>query len=166
MRCKLGGAVLKNRFILLVFSACLILLFTSCGKQEIKETVKPFEDISIDLVKSADFSNYTLRSEEKELGRTKTITEKRDVEEIVKYIKTISCTESTRKIKDADFEIRLIDNKGSYIYSIGVSKNQIFMYGGINSITFVYDYSDTKVIKELARIYKEMNYREIFIIGV
>lgn len=149
---------MKNRYILLVISACLILLFTGCAKQEIKQIVKPFENVSIDSAKSVEFSNYTLRSENKELGRTKTVTKKQDVEEIVRYIKTISGTKSTEKIKDANYEIRI--NDSGYIYSMGVSKNQFYTYEGMNSTTLVYDNIDTKVIKELIRIYNEMNYSE------
>jgi hypothetical protein len=155
---------LKNKYILILISSCLILLFIGCAKQEIKPIIKPFESITIDLAKSVEFSNYVLQSENKESGRIKIVTEKKDMESIVSYIKTIDCTESTRKIKDADYEIRLKDDMGDYIYSIGVSKNQIYMYqGGINSTTLVYDYNDTKVIKELIRVYKAMDYSEEFI---
>lgn len=152
---------MKNKYILLLISFCLILLFTGCTKQDNRPIIKPFESISIDLAKSVDFSNYKLQSEKKELGRTKTITEKNDMESIVSYIKTINCMESNRKMKDVDYEIRLKDDMGSYIFSIAVSKNQIYTYdGGVNSTILIYDYKDATVIKELARVYKEMNYSE------
>lgn len=155
---------MKNRYILFLISACLILLVTGCAKQDNKPIIKPLESIPIDLAKIVDFSNYALQSENKELGRTKIVTEKKDMESIVSYIKAINCIESNRKIKDADYEIRLKNDMGSYIYSIGVSKNQIYVYeGGISSTTLVYDYNDTKIIKELARVYKEMDYSEEFI---
>lgn len=146
---------------LLLISACLILLFTGCAKQNNKPILNPFESIPIGSAKSVDFSNYALQSENKELGRTKVVTEKKDMESILSYIKTIDCTESSQKIKGADYEIRIKNNIGSYIYSVGVSKNQIYMYeGGVNSSPLIYDYNDAEVVKELAKAYKEMNYNE------
>lgn len=147
-------------YILLVICACLILLFTGCAKQDIKQVVKPFDNIPVDLAKSVNLSDFTITSEMKESGRLKRVTEKQDMEILASYISTINCTESTRKIKDADFSIQLSDGIGNFIYTIGVSKNQIYMYKGINSTKFVYDYIDTNVIKELQRIYKTMNYKE------
>ena len=126
--------------------------------------VKPFENIPIASAKSVDFSNYTIRSENKELGRIKTVTEIQDMENIVKYIKTLSCTESTREVKDADYEIRLSDGKSGYMYSIQISKNLIYVYGaGTDPTISVHEYKDKRLIKELVRIYKEINYEEVLI---
>lgn len=160
----MGDLILKKSYILVVISALLILLITGCAKQEIKETVKPFENIPIASAKSVDFSNYTIRSEKKELGRIKTITGKQDMENIVKYIKTLICTKSNQKVKDFDYEIRLYDGLGSDMYSIQISKNQIFMYNdGKDTDISVYEYKDPKLVSELARVYKEINYKEVLI---
>ena len=149
---------------LLVISACLILLLPGCAKQEIKQTIKPFENIPINSAESIEFSNYTIRSENKELGRIKIVTKKQDMEKIVTYIKTLSCTKSTREIKDGDYSIRLSDGKGDFIYSLQVSKNQIYINGDdTNPITSLYDYKDAKIISELMKVYNEMNYKEVFI---
>lgn len=155
---------MKKRYTLLVISAWLILLLTACAKQEIKQMVTPFENIPIASGKSIEFSNYTIRSENKELGRTKTVTKKQDMENIVKYIKTLSCTESTQEVNDDDYDIRLRDDTGKYIYSIQVSKNQLCVYErGTDTAISMYDYKDTKLINELERVYKEINYKEVLI---
>lgn len=155
---------MKKKYILLVISTWLILLLTGCAKQEIKQIVKPLDNIPMASAKNIKFSNYTIRSENKELGRTKTVTEKQDMENIVKYIKTLSCTESTRKVKDSDYEIRLSNVTGDYMYSIQVSKNQLYVYGGgTDPDISVFDYKDPELIKELERVYKEINYKEILI---
>jgi len=155
---------LKKRYTLLVISAWLILLLTACAKQEIKQMVTPFVNIPISTAKSVEFANYTITSKNKELGRIKTVTDRQDMENIVKYIKTVSCTESTKKIEDGDYQISLNKEKGDYEYSIVVSKNQISMTGGKADPTeHVYEYKDPKLINELARIYNEMNYKEILI---
>jgi len=80
----------------------------------------------------------------------------------VKYIKTLSCTESTQEASDGDYSIRLRDDNGKYIYSIQVSKNQLCIYErGTNTAISVYDYKDPKLINELERVYKEINYKEV-----
>jgi len=153
---------LKKRYTLLLISAWLILLLTACAKQEIKQMVTPFENIPIASAKSIEFSNYTIRSEHKELGRIKTVTKKQDMENIIKYIKTLSCTESTQEADDGDYSIRLRDDTGKYIYSIQVSKNQLCLYErGTNTAISIYDYKDPKLINELETVYKEINYKEV-----
>ncbi|WP_298844409.1 hypothetical protein [Clostridium sp.] len=155
---------MKKRYTLLVISVWLIFLVTACAKQEIKQMVTPFGNIPIASAKSIEFSNYTIRSENKELGRTKTVTKKQDMENIVKYIKTLSCTVSTQEANDGDYDIRLRDDTGKYIYSTQVSKNQICLYErGTDTATSMYDYKDTKLINELEILYKKLNYKEVFI---
>jgi hypothetical protein len=84
----------------------------------------------------------------------------------VKYIKTLNCTKSYHKVKDFDYEIRLYDGIGSYMYSIQISKNQIFVYNdGTDLDISLYDYKDAKFISELARLYKDMSYKEVLIMG-
>ncbi|MBU3155479.1 hypothetical protein [Clostridium estertheticum] len=154
---------MKKRYTIIVISAWLILLLTACAKQESKQMVTPFGNIPITSAKSIEFSNYTIRSENKELGRIKTVTKKQDMESIVKYIKTLSCTQSTQKANDGDYSIRLRDDMGKYIYSIQVSKNQLCLYErGTDTAISVYDYKDTKLINELERVYKDINYKEVF----
>jgi hypothetical protein len=58
--------VLKNKRIFIALMSCLILQFTGCTKPEIKQMVKPFEDIPIDLAKRIEFSNLTITSNEKD----------------------------------------------------------------------------------------------------
>lgn len=153
---------MKKKYALLVISAWLILLLTACAKQEIKQMVTPFENIPIASAKSIEFTNYTIKSKNREVGRIKTVTKKQDMEDIVKYIKTLSCTESTQEASDGDYSIRLRDDNGKYIYSIQVSKNQLCIYErGTNTAISVYDYKDPKLINELERVYKEMNYKEV-----
>lgn len=142
-----------------------MLLFSGCTKPEVKQTIKPFEDIPIESTKRVEFSNFTVTSSEKESGRSKIVTNTQDMQDIAKYLKTISCTESSQKYKDPDFTISLIDNTEkakNYICSIGVSKNQIYIYKykGNETNRFVYKYTDTKVIEELRKLYNSMNYKE------
>lgn len=73
---------MKKCYIFFLISVWLILLFTGCAKQENKQIVKPFENIPVDLAKSVNFSNYTLPSKNKEVGRSKIVTEKQDMEDI------------------------------------------------------------------------------------
>ncbi|MCB2305893.1 hypothetical protein LGL08_06105 [Clostridium estertheticum] len=156
---------MKKRYTLIVISVWLIFLITACAKQESKQMVTPFENTPISAAKSIEFSNYTIRSENKELGRTKTVTKKQDMESIVKYIKTLSCTKSTQETNGGDYSIRLRDDTGKYIYSIQVSKNQLCLYErGTDTAISVYEYKDTKLIDELERVYKDINYKEVFII--
>ncbi|MBU3175443.1 hypothetical protein KPL47_03570 [Clostridium estertheticum] len=153
---------MKKRYTFIVISVWLILLLTACAKQESKQVVTPFENIPIASAKSIEFSNYTIRSENKELGRIKTVTKKQDMESIVKYIRSLSCTKSTQKANDGDYSIRLRDDTGKHIYSIQVSKNQLCLYErGTNTAISIYDYKDPKLINELERIYKEINYKEV-----
>ena len=161
-----GDVVLKKNYLFIVISAWVFLLLTGCAKQEIKQMVKPFENIPIASAKSVRFSNYTIRSENKELGRIKTVTEKQDMENIVNYIKTLSCTASNQKVKSSDYEICLSDGTSGngFIYTIEVSKNKIYVYGGgTDPDISVYEYKDPKLISELARVYKEINYKEVLI---
>ncbi|MBW9170456.1 hypothetical protein K2F43_04455 [Clostridium estertheticum] len=156
---------MKKRYTLIVISVWLIFLLTACAKQESKQMVTSFENIPIASAKSIEFSNYTIRSENKELGRTKTVTKKQDMESIVKYIKTLSCTKGTKETNGGDYSIRLRDVTGKYIYSIQVSKNQICLYErGTDTTISIYDYKDTKLINELERVYKDINYKEVFIV--
>ncbi|MBU3218280.1 hypothetical protein LL033_15320 [Clostridium estertheticum] len=156
---------MKKRYTLIVISAWLVFLLAACAKQESKQMVTPFENIPISAAKSIEFSNYTIRSENKELGRTKTVTKKQDMESIVKYIKNLSCKKGTQETNGGDYSIRLRDGTGKYIYSIQVSKNQICLYErGTDTAISVYDYKDTKLINEMERVYKDINYKEIFII--
>lgn len=154
---------LKSNIIVLV--SCLMLLFSGCTNPEVKQTIKPFEDIPIESTKRIEFHNLTVTSSEKESGRSKMVTNTQDMQDIAKYLKTISCTESNQKDKHPDFTISLIDNTEkakSYIYSIGVSKNQIYIYKYKENETSksVYKYTDTKVIEELRKLYNSMNYKE------
>ena len=119
---------MKKRYTLIVISVWLIFLLTACAKQESKQMVTPFENIPIASAKSIEFSNYTIRSENKELGRIKTVTKKEDMKSIVKYFKNLSCTESTQEANDGAYSIRLRDETGKYIYSFQVSKNQLCLY--------------------------------------
>ncbi|MBX4259243.1 hypothetical protein KTC96_16195 [Clostridium estertheticum] len=153
---------MKKRYTLIVISVWLIFLLTACAKQESKQMVTPFENIPISAARSIEFSNYTIRSENKELGRIKTVTKKQDMENIVKYIKNLSCTKSTQKSNDGDYSIRLRDDKGKYIYSIQVSKNQLCLYErGTDTAISVYNYKYPKLINELEKEYKELNYKEV-----
>jgi len=159
---------LKKRYTLLLISAWLILLFTACAKQEIKQKVTPFENIPIASAKSIEFTNYTIRSEHRELGRIKTVTKQQDMEAIIKYIKTLSCTESIGEIKNADYEISLRDGKDGIdgeIYTIILSKNRICVYSyGTDKDhpdISMYDYKNPKLINELETVYKEINYKEV-----
>lgn len=127
--------------------------------------MKPFEDIPVDITERIEFSNLTITSSSKELGRSKIVTNKQDIEEIAKYLKTISCIESNNKDRDPDFMISLFDNTkmdNGYIYLMGASKNQIFLYkyNSKESTRFVYKNIDTKVMKDLSNLYAEMNYKE------
>lgn len=145
-----------------------MLLFSGCAKPEIKQKVKPFEDIPIDAAKRIEFSNFTITSTKNESGRSKMVINTQDMQDIANYLKTISCTESNEKDKVADFTISLIDNTEkakNYIYSIGVSKNQIYVYKYKDNKTtkFVYKYADTKVMGELKKLYNSMNYTEEFL---
>ena len=154
---------LKSNIIVLV--SCLMLLFSGCTKPEVNQTIKPFEDIPIESTKRIEFYNLTVTSSEKESGRSKMVTNTQDMQDIAKYLKTISCIESNQKDKDPDFTISLIDNTEkakSYIYSIGVSKNQIYVYKykGNETNKSVYKYTDSKVIEELRKLYNSMNYKE------
>ncbi|MBX4268128.1 hypothetical protein [Clostridium estertheticum] len=154
---------MRKGYRLIVISVWLIFLLTACAKQESKQMVTPFGNIPMASAKSIEFSNYTIRSENKELGRTKTVTKKQDMESIVKYIKTLGCTKSTQKANGGDYSIRLRDGTGKYIYSIQVSKNQLCLYErGTDTAIAVYDYKDTKLINELERAYKDINYKEVF----
>jgi hypothetical protein len=144
-----------------------MLLFSGCTKPEIKQKVKPFEDIPIDAAKRIEFSNFTITSTENESGRSKMVINTQDIREIANYLKTINCTESNEKDKAPDFTISLIDNTEkakNYIYSVGVSKNQIYVYKykGNKTTKFVYKYADTKVMGELKKLYNSMNYKEEF----
>ena len=152
---------MEKRYKLLLISAWLILLLTACAKQEIKQMVTPLENIPIASAKSIEFTNYTIR-EHRELGRIKTVTKQQDMEAIIKYIKTLSCTESTQEADDGYYSICLRDDTGKNIYSIQVSKNQLILYErGTNTAISVYNYKDPKLINELERVYKELNYKEV-----
>ena len=156
---------MKLKLIIVVFVSYLILLFSGCTKPEVKHTVKPFEDIPIESTKRIEFSDFTVTSSQKELGRSKMVTNAQDIQEVLKYLKTIDCIESNRKPKDSDFSIAFIDNTEnakSYIYSIGISKNQIFIYKHKEKEPneFVYKYSDIEVIEEISKLYNSLNYEE------
>lgn len=156
---------MKLRSNIIVLVSCLMLLFSGCTKPDVKQTIKPFEDIPIDATKRIEFSNFTVTSSEKESGRSKMINNKQDMQSIANYLKTITCIESNQKDKDPDFAISLIDNTEkakSYIYSVGVSNNEIYIYKykGNETTKLVYKYTDTKVIEELKKLYNSMNYKE------
>ena len=158
---------MKKRSIFIVLISCLILLYTGCAKPESKQPINPFNDIPIDLTKRIEFSNFTITSSKKESGRSKMVTDSQDIQNIAKYVKTISCIEinEKEKEKEPDFCISLIDNTEmakSYIYTIGVSKKRIYVYKfrGNETTKFVYKYTDTKVIEELRKLYNKMNYKE------
>ncbi|QAT39792.1 hypothetical protein [Clostridium sp. JN-9] len=160
---------MKLKFNMIVLVSCLILLLSGCTKPNVKQIVKPFEDITIDTTKRIEFSNFTIRSNQNESGRSKIITNTQDMQDIAIYLKTISCIESNQKEKDPDFTISFINNTEkakSYIYSIGVSKNQIYVYKykGNETAKFVYKYTDSKVTEELRKLYNSLNYREVLLI--
>ncbi|MGH4120357.1 hypothetical protein [Clostridium sp.] len=159
---------MKKRCIFIVIISCIILLYTGCAKPDSTQTIKPFKDIPIDLTKRIEFSNLTITSSEKELGRSKMVTDSRDIQNIAKYLKTISCIESNQKEKESDFTISLIDNTEmakNYIYQIDVSEKQIYVFNYKDNETtkFAYKYTDTKVIEELRNLYNNMNYKEEFL---
>lgn len=156
---------MKLKLNIIVLVSCLILLFSGCTKPEVKQTIKPFEDIPMESTKRIELNNFTITSSEKESGRSKMVNNTQDMQDILKYLKTINCIESNQRIKEPDFTISLIDNTEkakSYIYSIGVSKNQIYIYKykGNETNKSVYKYTDAKVIEELRKLYNSMNYKE------
>lgn len=145
-----------------------LMLLIGCSKSENKKILNPLNDIPIDSTKRIEFSNLTITSDEKEIGRSKMVTDKIDIKIISEYLKTINCVSSTREEKDPDFKISLIDTvekEKSYIYSIGVSNNQIYIYkySDKDTIFSVYEYSDMEVIEELKKLYNDMNYQEEFL---
>jgi len=156
---------LKKRFIFAITIFSLVFILIGCNKVEDKQVVNPFNDLPIDLTKRIEFSNLTITSDEKELGRSKIVTDEIDIKNIGEFLKPINCVSSNKKEKDPDFQISLLDNiekEKSYIYSIGFSKNQIFIYKYINkeSNLSVYEYKDRKVIEDLKKLYNDMNYEE------
>ncbi|MDY2631057.1 MULTISPECIES: hypothetical protein [unclassified Clostridium] len=93
------------------------------------------------------------------------ITNEIDIKTIEEYLKPINAVSSNKKQKNPDFVISLIDNmdkEKSYISSIGISKNQIYIYKYINEETelYIYKYTDENVIKDLKELYNKMNYEE------
>jgi PBP1b-binding outer membrane lipoprotein LpoB len=101
---------LKKKCILIISISFLILLYTGCSKPDGKQTLKPFNDIPVDLTKRIEFSNLTITSSEKESGRSKMITDPQNIQDIAQYLTTISGTESNQKNKEPDFAISFIDN--------------------------------------------------------
>jgi hypothetical protein len=141
------------------------LLCTGCTIIGAKQEIKPFDGIPINSTKRIEFSNLTITSSEKESGRSKMITNTQDIQDIGEYLKTISCIESNQRDIGPDFTISLIDNtekEKSYIYSIGISKNLIYIYKYSSKQTnkFVYKHTGSKVIGELRELYNKMNYKE------
>lgn len=163
-----GVHILRKKYILTIIISLLTLLLIGCNKSENVKIISPFNDIPIISAKRIEFSNLTVTSKEKELGRSKMVTDEYDIQKIEEYLKTITCTESSNKEKKADFQISLIDNiekEKNYIYSIGVSKNQIYVYkyseySNPDTVKFIYENIDSKVIEELRSLYDDMNYKE------
>jgi hypothetical protein len=156
---------MKLRQITLVLVSCLMLLFSGCAKPEAKQAIKLFDDITIGETKRIEFSNFTVTSSEKESGRSKMVTDTKDIQVIANYLKTMSGIESNQKEKDADFTISFINNTEkakNYIYSIGVSENQIYIYKYKQNETTksVYRYTDAKAMEELRKLYNSMIYKE------
>lgn len=156
---------MKKRYIFAFIIFSFLILLIGCVKSENKKILDPLNDIPIDSTKRIEFSNLTITSDEKEIGRSKMVTDEIDIKIISEYLKTINCVSSTQEEKDPDFQISLIDNvekEKSYIYSIGISNKQIYIYkySDKDSIFSVYEYSDTEVIEELRKLYNDMNYKE------
>ncbi|WP_066890272.1 hypothetical protein [Clostridium nigeriense] len=157
-----------KKYILTITIFFLILSLISCTKSENVKSISPFNDIPISSTKRIEFSNFTVTSKEKELGRSKMVTDEYDIQNIIKTLQTITCIESNNKEIKPDFQISLIDNiekEKNYIYSIGVSKNQIYVYkyseySNPDTIKFVYENIDSSIIEELKSLYDDMNYKE------
>ena len=157
-----------KKYILTITIFFLILSLISCTKSENVKSISPFNNIPISSTKRIEFSNFTVTSKEKELGRSKMVTGEYDIQNIIKTLQTITCIESNNKEIKPDFQISLIDNiekEKNYIYSIGVSKNQIYLYKYSNpdTIKFVYEDIDSKIIEELRSLYDDMNYKEVIV---
>ncbi|MDV4150441.1 hypothetical protein R0131_06295 [Clostridium sp. AL.422] len=156
---------MKKRVIFNVVIYFSLILLIGCVKSENNQITNPFNDIPIDSTKRIEFSNLIITSDEKELGRSKIVTDEIDIKTIGEYLKPINCISSNKKEKDPDFQISLIDNmdkEKNYLYSIGFSKNQIYIYDYTDENTniSVYEYTDTEVIEDLEKLYNDMDYEE------
>ncbi|MCI6691627.1 MAG: hypothetical protein MR510_03920 [Clostridium sp.] len=156
---------MKKRFISIIMTSLLMLILSGCVNPESNEVINPFNDIQISETKRIEFRNLTITSNQKEVGRSKMITNEIDIKTIEEYLKPINAVSSNKKQKNPDFVISLIDNmdkEKSYISSIGISKNQIYIYKYINEETelYIYKYTDENVIKDLKELYNKMNYEE------
>jgi hypothetical protein len=156
---------LRLKSLTITVITCLLLFCIGCTKNQEKPTVKPFENISSDLVKRVEFDNLRLASGEKEIARSKLITKSQDIQTMMKYIKSLSCIQSSEKDKAPDFVIALISNteeSKEYLYSINIYKNIIYVYkfSGTNTIKAVYKCTDPKLIDDLKNLYSSMSYKE------
>lgn len=70
---------MKNNFIFKLAISILFLILIGCNKLEKNEVVNPFNDVSLNLTKRIEFSNLTIISDEKELGRSKIVTDESDI---------------------------------------------------------------------------------------
>lgn len=157
--------MLRKEYILPLIISFLILSLIGCTKSENVKNISPFNDIPISSTKRIEFSNLTITSEEKELGRSKMVTDEDDIQKIGEYLKTITCTESNDKNIKPDFEISLLkssENEKIYLYTIGVSYNGIYVYkySDTDTVKLVYKDIDIRIINELKSLYDDMNYKE------
>lgn len=70
---------MKNNFIFKLAISILFLILIGCNKLEKNEVVNSFNDVSLNLTKRIEFSNLTIISDEKELGRSKIVTDESDI---------------------------------------------------------------------------------------
>ena len=163
-----GDDVLRKEYFLAIIIPLLILSLIGCTKSENVKVISPFKDIPISSTKRIEFSNLTVTSKEKELGRSKMVTDEDDIKKIGEYLKSITCTESNNKNFKPDFVISLLkssENEKIYLYEIGVSNNQIYVYNYSNTdtVNFIYKNIDSRITQELKSLYNDMNYEEEFL---
>ena len=88
---------MKKRFISIFIISLLMFILIGCGKSESNEIVNPFNDIPIGETKRIEFHNLTITSDQKELGRSKMVTNEIDIKTIGEYLKPIECISSNKK---------------------------------------------------------------------
>ncbi|MBK1810160.1 hypothetical protein JHL18_05805 [Clostridium sp. YIM B02505] len=157
---------MRTKSILFIIFSFAILLIASCSKPKNKEIIKPFNDIEVSSTKKVEFENMAITSIEKELGRSKMVTNSEDISKVADYLKTIECVSVNQIEKSPDLIISFIDNEDNHINSIVFSKNKIHIYknSGTDTTELRFAPVDKKIIKELKNLYSSMNYEEYLLI--
>jgi hypothetical protein len=165
---------MKFRLGYIVFILTLAILFTGCSneyKELKKQTLPP--QISYDNIYSITLCTYSYTGKKNELGKSKMITQKKDIEIITNLLYSLDYKEiNYKEVDSGDFSIQISDKVVSTMnepHSIGVnftSKIINYNYFIKKDGNFMRSYKgNSKIIKDLNYLYNKMDYKEIILLN-